>query len=72
MQRKRAKRATYYRLFIKVIGVDTDFRQILPNPQGLSLPLEDLPTGATVEAYLIAANDAGEAAQTVTVSAVVG
>jgi len=72
LARKRAKRATYYRIFIKVIGTDADFRQILPNPQGLSLPLEDLPPGATVEARLTAANEAGEAEQTVKVNAVVG
>lgn len=68
---KRAKRATYYRLFYKILGVDADFHQHEPNPQGLSLTLEALPSGATVEAYLIAANEAGEAEATATISAVV-
>ena len=34
--------------------------------------VENLPSGTTVEAYLIAANESGEAEQTVTISAVVG
>ena len=31
---KRAKRATYYRLFYKVLTVDADFHQHEPNPPG--------------------------------------
>ena len=55
----------------KTTGVETDFRQQEPNTEGLSHLLEDLPSCTTIEAYLIAANESGEAEQTVTVSAVV-
>jgi len=41
-------------------------------PLGLKENLEHLPSSKTVEAYLIAANESGEAEQTPTVSAVVG
>ena len=51
---------------MKVIGVNTGFRQITHNLQERSLP-----TGPTVEAYLIAANEDRESEQTGMVSAVV-
>ena len=51
---------------MKVIGVKSDFRQITHNLQKHSLPTR------TVEAYLIAADEARESEQTLTKSAVVG
>jgi hypothetical protein len=69
---KRARRGTYYRLMIKIIGVDAEFRHHKPNTEGLSYLLEDLTPGQTIEAFIIAANEAGEADPTETVSVVVG
>ncbi len=69
---KRGKRATYYRVFLKILTVDTEPQQITPNPTGLSLTVENLPSGKTAEVYLIAANPTGEAPKTETVTVVVG
>ena len=63
---RRAEGTNCCRLFMKVIGVKSDFRQITHNLQKHSLPTR------TVEAYLIAADEARESEQTLTKSAVVG
>lgn len=66
-----ATRATYYRVFIKIQGVDTDFR-FLKRDSDLDHTLTDLTPGATVSAFVIAANPGGEAAPSPTVTKVVG
>ena len=66
-----ATRATYYRLFVKVDGVDTDFR-FLKRDTDLDHTLTDLTPGTTISAYVIAANPGGEAIASPTVTKVVG
>lgn len=66
-----ATRASYYRLFIKVEGVDADFR-FLKRDNDLDHTLTDLTPGATISVYVIAANAGGEAAPSPTVTKVVG
>jgi hypothetical protein len=66
-----ATRATYYRLFVKVDGVDTDFR-FLKRDSDLDHTLTDLTPGTTISAYVIAANPGGEAIASPTVTKVVG
>lgn len=66
-----ATRATYYRLFHKVEGVDTDF-QFIKRDSDLDHTFTDLTPGATVSAYVIAANAGGEAVASPTVTKVVG
>ena len=66
-----ATRATYYRVFIKIHGVDTDFR-FLKRDSDLDHTLTDLTPGTTVSAYVIAANPGGEATPSPTVTKVVG
>lgn len=66
-----ATRATYYRLFVKVDGVDTDFR-FLKRDSDLDHTLTDLTPGTTISAYIIAANPGGEAVPSPTVTKVVG
>ncbi len=67
----RARRATYYRIFIKIDGVDADFR-FLKRDSDLDHTLPNLTPGTTISAYVIAANDGGEAAPSPTVTKVVG
>ena len=66
-----ATRATYYRLFIKIEGVDADFR-FLKRDNDLDHTLTDLTPGTTVSAYVVAANPGGEAVPSPTVTKVVG
>lgn len=66
-----ARRATYYRAFIKINGVDADFR-FVDHTEDLDFIYKDLPTGTAVSIYIIAANDGGEAAASPTVTKVVG
>jgi hypothetical protein len=66
-----AVRATYYRIFIKVHGVDTDFR-FLKRDEDLDHTLTDLTPGTTFSVYVIAANPGGEAPPSPTVTKVVG
>ena len=66
-----ATRATYYRVFIKIQGVDADFR-FLKRDSDLDHTLTDLTPGTTVSAYVIAANPGGEATPSPTVTKVVG
>uniref|UniRef100_UPI003783CA8F fibronectin type III domain-containing protein n=1 Tax=Prosthecobacter sp. TaxID=1965333 RepID=UPI003783CA8F len=67
----RARRATYYRIFIKIHGVDADFRA-LANDADLDHTLKDLTPGSTLSVYVVAANDGGEAPPSPTVTKVVG
>jgi hypothetical protein len=66
-----ATRASYYRLFIQVVGVDADFRY-LARDKDLDHSIKDQTPGSTVKVYVIAANEGGEAAPSPTVTAVVG
>ena len=66
-----ATRATYYRVFIKIQGVDADFR-FLKRDSDLDHILTDLTPGTTVSAYVIAANPGGEATPSPTVTKAVG
>jgi hypothetical protein len=66
-----ATRATYYRIFLKIDGVDADFR-FLKRDTDLDHTLTDLTPGTTVSVYVIAANAGGEAVPSPTVTKVVG
>jgi hypothetical protein len=66
-----AVRASYYRIFIKIEGVDADFR-FLKRDEDLDHTLNDLTPGSTVSIYVVAANAGGEAAPSPTVTKVVG
>lgn len=66
----RGKRATRYRLFLKVLTVDADFQNV-ETIHDLSHTFTGLPTGKNVEVYVIAANEASEAPASPTVSATV-
>ena len=66
----RAKRATRYRPFVQIVGVDLDFvaRDAVHD---LTVSLSGFTTGQTVKVYIVAANDAGEAMPSPTVQIVV-
>ncbi len=64
-------RATYYRIFIKVDGVDEDFR-FLDRDTDFDHTIKGLTPGAVLHAYVVAANPAGEAAPSPVVTKVVG
>ena len=66
----RAKRATRYRPFVQIVGVDLDFvaRDAVHD---LTVTLSGFTTGQKVNVYLVAANDAGEAMPSPTVQIVV-
>ena len=66
-----AVRASYYRIFVKIEGVDEDFR-FLKRDSDLDHLMKDLTPGTTLSAYVIAANDGGEAAPSPMVTKVVG
>ena len=66
-----AVRAAYYRIFIKIDGVDEDFR-FLKKDEDLDHTLAELTPGATISVYVVAANEGGEAAPSPTVTKVVG
>ena len=66
-----AVRATYYRLFLKIHGVDTDF-QFIKRDVDLDHTFTNLTPGTTISAYVIAANPGGEAVASPTVTKVVG
>jgi hypothetical protein len=66
-----ATRATYYRLFLKIHGVDTDF-QFIKRDSDLDHTFTNLTPGTTISAYVIAANPGGEAVPSPTVTKVVG
>jgi hypothetical protein len=52
-------RADRFRLWILIVGVDESFRAV-QTVYDSDATLEDLPSGATVKAYVTSANDAGE------------
>ena len=66
-----AARATYYRIFLKVHGVDADF-QFIKRDSDLDHTFPNLTPGATVSAYVVAANAGGEAVPGPVVTKVVG
>ncbi|MCX6858356.1 MAG: fibronectin type III domain-containing protein [Verrucomicrobia bacterium] len=66
-----AVRATYYRLFLKVHGVDDDFR-FIKRDEDLDHTFTGLTPGSTISVQVIAANAGGEAAPSPTVTKVVG
>ena len=66
-----ATRATYYRLFLRIHGVDTDF-QFIKRDSALDHTFTNLSPGTTISAYVIAANPGGEAVPSPTVTKVVG
>ena len=66
-----ATRATYYRLVLKIHGVDTDF-QFIKRDSDLDHTFTNLTPGTTISAYVIAANPGGEAVPSPTVTKVVG
>lgn len=55
-----ARRAVFYRVLVKVTGVDTDFREV-DTTRDLEFVLKDLPSGALAEVKVVAANAAGDA-----------
>ncbi|MBL9130987.1 MAG: hypothetical protein JNG86_07300 [Verrucomicrobiaceae bacterium] len=66
-----AVRATYYRLFLMIHGVDAEPR-FVKRDADLDHTFTDLAPGTTISAYVIAANPGGEAAPTPTGTQVVG
>jgi hypothetical protein len=66
-----AARATYYRLFLKIHGVDTDF-QFIKRDSDLDHTFTNLTPGTTISAYVVAANPGGEAVPSPMVTKVVG
>ncbi len=66
-----ARRATYYRAFIQVQGVDAAFR-FVERTEDLDYVFKGLTAGTTVAFQIVAANDGGEAAPSPTVTKVVG
>ena len=67
---ERARRASRYRPFVQVVGVDEEFvaRNAVP---GLTVNLTGFTTGQTVKVYIVAANDDGEAPASPTAQIVV-
>ncbi|MDB6029085.1 MAG: hypothetical protein JWM68_5308 [Verrucomicrobiales bacterium] len=55
-------RAGYYRVYIRVIGVDADYRAI-GSPADLDFTIENLPANATVDVVVTAVNNGGEGAR---------
>lgn len=56
----RARRATRYRVFTKILTVDPEFVNV-ETVHDLEVMLVGLPSGQTMQVYVVAANDAGEA-----------
>ncbi len=65
-----SRRAEHYRVWKKVVGVDTEFTAV-ESVSDSDATLTGLPSGATVEIQITAVNDAGESVPSATVSAVV-
>ncbi|MDB6029302.1 MAG: family lipolytic protein, partial [Verrucomicrobiales bacterium] len=55
-------RAGYYRVYIRVLGVDADYRAI-GSPADLDFTIENLPANATVDVVVTAVNNGGEGAR---------
>ena len=66
-----AARAEYYRVFLKIAGVDEDFVNVA-DPKDLEYTLKGLTAGTTIEAYVVPMNDGGAGPASPTVSKVVG
>ena len=64
-------RSSYNCVFIKIEGVDTDFR-FLDRTESLNFLIKNLPPGTTISVYVIAANEGGEAVPSPTVTKVGG
>jgi hypothetical protein len=58
----RSARAEYYRVWMRIIGVGTEFA-VAGTPADLDMILESLPSNATVELALSALNNGGESAR---------
>ena len=58
---KAAARAKYYRVWKKVIGVDTEYMQV-GSPADLDFTIEGLPGNSQVEIVVSASNSGGESA----------
>ncbi|MDB6024174.1 MAG: hypothetical protein JWM68_397 [Verrucomicrobiales bacterium] len=55
-------RASYYRVYIRVIGVDADYRAI-GSPADLDFTIENLPANASIDVVVTAVNNGGEGAR---------
>jgi hypothetical protein len=64
-----APRASYYRVWKKVAGVDTDFVRV-GSPADRDFTLEELPSNKTVEIAVSAVNSGGESARSAVVTVV--
>jgi hypothetical protein len=66
-----AVRAEDYRVFLKRVGVDTEFINVA-DPHDLEYTVRDLTPGSTIEIYVVPINDGGAGAASPTLSKVVG
>lgn len=66
-----ARRATRYRVWLQIVGVDADFHTVATVTDS-DATLTGLPTGKTVKIRVTALNDAGESIPSAEVEAVVG
>lgn len=55
-----AARATYYHLWLQIVGTDPKFRRIPDQFYNTEAIVRDLPSGATVKIYVIALNEHGQ------------
>ncbi|MDB6028002.1 MAG: hypothetical protein JWM68_4225 [Verrucomicrobiales bacterium] len=55
-------RASYYRVYIRVLGVDAEYRAI-GSPADLDFTIENLPANATIDVVVSAVNNGGEGAR---------
>jgi hypothetical protein len=65
----KAARASNYRVWKKIVGVDEDF-VLVDSRTDLDLTIEGLPTGKTIEIVVSASNNGGESARSVMVSVI--
>ena len=66
-----AVRAEYYRVFLKRVGIDTDFINV-DDPKDLEYTLKNLTPGSIIEVYVVPMNDGGAGPASPTVSKTVG
>ncbi|MDB6027817.1 MAG: hypothetical protein JWM68_4040 [Verrucomicrobiales bacterium] len=57
-----APRAEYYRVWIRVVGVDAEYRAV-GSPADIDFTIENLPTNATIDIIVTAVNNGGEGAR---------
>ncbi|MDB6024192.1 MAG: hypothetical protein JWM68_415 [Verrucomicrobiales bacterium] len=57
-----APRAEYYRVWIRVLGVDAEYRAV-GSPADIDFTIENLPTNATIDIVVSAVNNGGEGAR---------